>query len=187
MMPTPPEPPAIAALPHREGRPALWLGDVRRALAGRRCWLCGGRLTGGTGAFAIDLVCASVRISFAPPVHQLCGLWGAQRPEFYSGVAPLPTRTMVVWETTEWTQTTGPGGRLALKLGEPISVRWFFEAAPMPRALAKRAVEIIACRMRLFMEARGLPDEAERDIARLRQWLPDETAEQQIILATEDV
>ena len=178
-----PEPRRIARLPRdRIGRPVPWFvtwmidgqpvplgtrgaepefrvvveGRRERAVAERRCWVCGGVAgnPAGHSSFVIGPMCAVNRTSAEPPCHLDCATWSAQncpfltRPQMTRRERGLPEAlaespgvmiarnpgVTLVWVSAGWQPFSDGRGGWLVDIGEPASVAWYAHGRAATRA-----------------------------------------------------
>jgi hypothetical protein len=201
-------PASLAALPRdRRGYPVPWFvkwydgqPDFRvidtpkwgRAVAGRRCWVCGEKLTRYL-AWCLGPMCVLNRISSEPPAHKGCALFAAKycpflsNPRMHRQDHNLPSPDLlvdpagihfegnpgicVVWIALDYEVFAAPGGQL-IQLGEPVEVRWFQSgerASPDAATEALRAGFQKLGQLATTDEDHGILAEY---LARAERWLP---------------
>jgi hypothetical protein len=164
------EPASIARLPHARGFAVPWFVEwidgvpdfrvmdgrkLQRAVADRRCWVCGGRM-GRHAAYVIGPMCAVNRTSAEPPSHCDCATYSARACPFLSrpharrrdlspelaAQAAEPSGIMLernpgvtlVWHI-EGKVRTKPDyrGGLLFDIGDPVETLWFCEGREATR------------------------------------------------------
>lgn len=153
-------------------------GKFERAIAGRRCWICGERLKRDL-TFVVGADGLLGRFCTEPPSHEECVVYViAHRPFLLKPIAPL---VVVAWTTRSaslgmlrWPRRDATP-IMVFRLGEPASVRWFQGPESLSRVDAQRA--LWNARAELFADHRG-DDSALAEINRsfmlANHWLPSD-------------
>jgi hypothetical protein len=149
-----------------EGEPDFRVMDsskLRRAIAERRCWVCGDRL-GSHLTFTIGPMCAVNRTTAEPPSHHECAAFSAigcpflTKPKMKRNDKDMPEGQMPgigllrnPGVTCLWTTRTyqlfraggAPGGNegILVKLGKPENVEWFAEGKPATREQVMASID----------------------------------------------
>lgn len=178
----------------RDGKPDFRIIDTPkfgRAVAGRRCWVCGERLTRYL-AFTIGAMCVLNRVTSEPPTHRACATFSAKycpflsNPRMHRQEHGLPLDAIVdpggihfdgnpgvcvVWTALDYEVFATPGGQL-IQLGEPVEVKWFQRGEPATPDAAAEALQAgfkKLGRLATTDEDRGILAEY---LARAERWLP---------------
>lgn len=139
-------------------------GKIQRAVAGRRCWVCGDRL-GRYLAAVVGPMCVINRVTSEPPSHRDCALFSARHCPFLSiprmhrqhhnmpehveppGVMIARNPGVVAvyimrdYEIISGRQMgVGNPGTL-FSLGEPTEVLWFAEGRPATHDEVERSID----------------------------------------------
>lgn len=179
------------------GRPDFRVIDAPkfdRALAGRRCWICGDRL-GRYLAFVVGPMCTVNRISSEPPSHRACAIYAATHcpflttPRMHRQDHNLPVHrdpagimlehnpgVCAVWVTLRFRLAHVRNGRL-IEMGEPTDVLWYRDGRVATRA---EVIEAMNKGMPKLVElCRSEKDHADLDDqAKLAmRWIPKEAPE----------
>jgi hypothetical protein len=206
----------VAQLPKDHvGRPVPWfvawingIPDFRiirprgidRALAEKRCWVCGGRSGSRAGhrAFTVGPMCAVNRTSAEPPAHRDCAVYSATACPFLT--TPQMTRrerrmpagtsnpagTMIrrnpgvalVWISRGWSVFSDGRGGILFDLGEPAEVLWFARGREATRAEVLASIDSGLPLLGRIAQDEG-PEavaELERQHQRALQYVPAEVA-----------
>lgn len=166
-------------------------GKFERAVAGRRCWICG-EILGRYLSFVVGPMCTVNRTSAEPPSHRDCANYAAMHcpflatPRMHRREKNLPEHkempgfaildnpgVCAVWTTTRfgtYATRTGP----MIELGEPTNVAWFAHGRGATR------VEILDAMTRGIPKLAALCRTADDrvlldDMVRMAQrWIPRE-------------
>jgi hypothetical protein len=183
-----------------EGEPDFRAADTRkfkRALAERRCWLCG-EMLGVNLAFVIGPMCAVTRVTSEPPCHLECATYAVQVCPFLTkprmrrnekdlpedrinpgGIAiPRNPGACCIWVTRSF-KTFRPGAGndgVLLRLGDPVSVQWYAEGREATRAEIERSIESGYPLLRDAAKRQGdeAVDQLVEDMAKVSPLLPRE-------------
>ncbi len=176
-----PMPSRIRALPRDgSGHPVPWFvddqpgsrRDYRAATTGKRitairdgvCWVCGQLLPTGERTkrqntpvpftFLMPPMCTVDRVAPDPPAHEQCATYAVRACPFLSRADG-----MVTWSTTGYRVERPPygmGGRVLLKLADPLGVTWWVQGRHATRDEA--VAQLTAGFTRLREECRYDPD-----------------------------
>jgi hypothetical protein len=142
--------------PQRDGGPDFRVMDrdrLKLAIRERRCWVCGGRITGPEATFVAGPMCGINRTSAEPPSHLDCARWSVQACPFLSqpkrirddrdlpgglsqagiGIRRNPGVTLL-WTTDQWKTWRPQAGGLLFEMGAPKAVEWWREGRAAKRA-----------------------------------------------------
>lgn len=158
-------------------------GKVERAVAGQRCWICGGRL-GRFLAFVIGPMCVVNRISSEPPAHRDCAVYAARHcpfltiPKMHRQYHDMPVHIdpagvmeprnpggCAVWITRSFQPFNARRGNAGVlfHLGEPEEIQWYREGHRATRDEATAMLESGVGALHRLATSDGA--DAERDLA----------------------
>lgn len=110
--------------------------NMRRAIVENLCWVCGRRLTRGTGTFVAGPMCVINRTSAEPPSHYDCARWSARACPFLTKPAKERRETNMPADMAE-----PPGVMIARNPGCTaliVSTKWSHFRPPIGQGLLWR-------------------------------------------------